>query len=155
MRMSGHGWLLLLRWIDDDLYDRYWWVECVCLCFHPQRERERERYDEDWLKSYWNGVFVCFCREIGNNAPFFLRICHFKKLLKINKENNGEKEKTADLEKVVFQKLPFLFINKVMKMIFVNLFSFFIPFSLLNTYWSCFRSLTLTHTHTHTYENKS
>ena len=23
MRMSGHGWLLLRRWIDDDLYDRY------------------------------------------------------------------------------------------------------------------------------------
>ena len=23
MRTSGHGWLLLRRWIDDDLYDRY------------------------------------------------------------------------------------------------------------------------------------
>ena len=23
MRMCGHGWLLLRRWIDDDLHDRY------------------------------------------------------------------------------------------------------------------------------------
>ena len=23
MRMSGHGWFLLKRWINDDLYDRY------------------------------------------------------------------------------------------------------------------------------------
>ena len=56
MRMSGHGWLLLRRWIDDDLYDRYWWVECVFVFVFSStmRERERERLNEDWLKSYWN-----------------------------------------------------------------------------------------------------
>ena len=42
MRMSGHGWLLLRRWIDDDLYDRYWWVECVFVFSSTMRERERE-----------------------------------------------------------------------------------------------------------------
>ena len=41
-----HGWLLLRRWIDDDLYDRYEWFECVCVCvfIHNEREREREIY---------------------------------------------------------------------------------------------------------------
>ena len=44
MRMSGHGWLLLRRCIDDDLYDRYWWVECVFVFSSTMRERERERF---------------------------------------------------------------------------------------------------------------
>ena len=53
MRMSGNGWLLLRRCLDVDLYDRYWWVECVFVFSSTMRERERDLYS-DWLKSYWN-----------------------------------------------------------------------------------------------------
>ena len=77
MRMSGHGWLLLRRWIDDDLYDRYWWVECVFV--FSSTMRERERLNEDWLKSYWNDYqleltnewVIENCFQILTAKPFF------------------------------------------------------------------------------------
>ena len=54
MWMSGHGWLLLRRWIDDDLYDRYWWVECVFVFSSTMRERERER--EIYIQIDWRVI---------------------------------------------------------------------------------------------------
>ena len=51
MRMSGHGWLLLRRWINDDLYDRYWWVEKVRSEFEREKEIEWGLIEEllKWL----------------------------------------------------------------------------------------------------------
>ena len=51
-----HGWLLLRRWIDDDLYDRYEWFEPVCVFVFSSTMREREREREIYIQIDWRVI---------------------------------------------------------------------------------------------------